>query len=93
MYDYIVNNLKEEKGPLLDHLHNMDKHVKTMYKELLDEAASQRKLHEKNIELNHKMEALRQEVKHKSNYLNQSQRKIQVFDHRIRMTIRDVDYL
>ena len=50
----LVNNLKEEKGPLLDHLHNMDKHVKTMYKELLDEAASQRKLHEKNIELNSK---------------------------------------
>jgi len=29
----------------------MDKHVKTMYNELLDEAASYRKLNQKNIEL------------------------------------------
>ena len=56
-------------------------HVKTMYKELIDEAASQRKLYEKNIELNHKMDQLKDQVKNKSAILNQIKRKIDVFDY------------
>jgi len=37
----------------------MDKHVKTMYKELLDEAANCRKLNEKNSDINKKIEELK----------------------------------
>lgn len=77
----------------MEHLQNMDKHVKTMYKELLDEAASQRKLNEKNIELSQKMDTLRQEVKGKSSVVNQSQRKIEVFDYQVRMCIKNEDHL
>jgi hypothetical protein len=31
--------LKDEREPLMDHLKNMDKHVKNLYNELIEEAA------------------------------------------------------
>eukprot|EP00330_Aristerostoma_sp_ATCC50986_P003187 CAMPEP_0114596374 /NCGR_PEP_ID=MMETSP0125-20121206/18358_1 /TAXON_ID=485358 ORGANISM="Aristerostoma sp., Strain ATCC 50986" /NCGR_SAMPLE_ID=MMETSP0125 /ASSEMBLY_ACC=CAM_ASM_000245 /LENGTH=85 /DNA_ID=CAMNT_0001799269 /DNA_START=434 /DNA_END=691 /DNA_ORIENTATION=+ len=44
VYDHRVNSLNEEHGPLVKHLENMESHIKTIYKELLDEANSQKKL-------------------------------------------------
>jgi len=38
VYDYRVNTLKDEREPLLEHLKNMDKHVKNLYNELIEEA-------------------------------------------------------
>jgi predicted nucleic acid-binding Zn-ribbon protein len=38
VYDYRVSTLKEEKEPLMGHLKNMDKHVRNLYNELIDEA-------------------------------------------------------
>lgn len=45
-----MNLLKEERGPLLEHLNSIDvnkyikNHVRAMYKELLDEAAANKRL-------------------------------------------------
>lgn len=44
VFDHRVNLLKEERGPLLDHLKSIDNHVRAMYKELLDEAAANKRL-------------------------------------------------
>lgn len=83
VYDYRVNNLKEERGPLMDHLQSMDKHVKTMYKELLDEAASYRKLNQKNIELTGNIDNQKMDIKEKQEILKAKDRKIEVFNYQI----------
>lgn len=40
MYDYKVTSLEEERVPLIEHLGTIEKNIKQMYKELLDEANS-----------------------------------------------------
>ncbi|CAK85760.1 unnamed protein product (macronuclear) [Paramecium tetraurelia] len=38
VYDYRVNTLKDERENLMDHLKTMEKHVKNLYNELLEES-------------------------------------------------------
>lgn len=43
-----MNTLKDERMPLKDHLHNMERHVKNLYNELLEEAGTNKKIDKDN---------------------------------------------
>ncbi|EGR28381.1 WD repeat protein [Ichthyophthirius multifiliis] len=49
VYDYQVNTLKDERQPLKEHLLNMEKHVKNLYNELLEESGANKNI-DKDIE-------------------------------------------
>lgn len=48
VYDYQVNSLKDERMPLKNHVHNMERHVKNLYNEVLEEAGTNKTLTNNN---------------------------------------------
>jgi peptidoglycan hydrolase CwlO-like protein len=57
--------LKDERGPLLDHLKQIDNHVRAMYKELLDEAAANKRLEQSIAETNTFITQIKENIKKK----------------------------
>eukprot|EP00828_Plagiopyla_frontata_P042061 TRINITY_DN6187_c0_g1_i5.p1 TRINITY_DN6187_c0_g1~~TRINITY_DN6187_c0_g1_i5.p1 ORF type:complete len:477 (-),score=71.57 TRINITY_DN6187_c0_g1_i5:94-1524(-) len=92
VYDYRVNLLKDERGPLLEHLENMDKHVKLLYKELLDEAASNKKLDERLADVEGKIKTYKGTIKKKNQVLMDTRRQVENFEYQIMNCIRSSPY-
>ena len=65
VYDHRVTSLTEEHGPLVDHLENMEKHIKTIYKELLDEANSNKRLRDTIGEEDERIQELDHQIREK----------------------------
>ena len=81
VYDYRVGTLKDERQPLKDHLFNMDKHVKNMYKELLDEAGMNKKYDKDINEGIIEIEKLKKELVEKNNFVAFTRRLILVAEY------------
>ena len=81
VYDHRVSTLNEEHGPLVEHLENMEKHIKTIYKELLDEANSNKRLREQLSDKNSKIREMGEQSKQKSDILSIFRRASELFEY------------
>ena len=80
MYDHRVTTLNEEHTPLVDHLDNMEKHIKTIYKELLEEAQANKRLREILEEKESRINGLQDMNKKKAEMLSIFRRANEVFE-------------
>ncbi|KAL4489496.1 hypothetical protein ABPG72_002792 [Tetrahymena utriculariae] len=92
VYDYQVTSLKEERSPLIDHLKNMEKNVRVMYKELLDESEASKKINTKLGENKEFIDQLKQQIKDKQDLLAITKRKIESFEYSILDMIKQEKY-
>lgn len=81
VYDHRVNTLNDEHGPLVEYLENMEKHIKTIYKELLDEANSNKRLREQIKDKNEKVDELADQIKEKADILSVFRRANELFEY------------
>lgn len=80
VYDHRVTSLNEEHNPLVDHLDNMEKHIKTIYKELLEEAQANKRLREILEEKETRISQLQDMNKKKAEMLSIFRRANEVFE-------------
>ncbi len=73
--------MNEEHGPLVEHLENMEKHIKTIYKELLDEANSNKGLREQLSDKSSKIRDLGDQSKQKADILSIFRRATELFEY------------
>eukprot|EP00825_Cyclidium_porcatum_P006255 TRINITY_DN13091_c0_g1_i1.p1 TRINITY_DN13091_c0_g1~~TRINITY_DN13091_c0_g1_i1.p1 ORF type:complete len:203 (+),score=35.47 TRINITY_DN13091_c0_g1_i1:185-793(+) len=92
VYDYRVNTLKEEKQPLKDHLHNMEQHVKFLYKELLDEASRNKKIMNDTGEYQHSIQDFQLKLKEKENHVAFCKRLLENFEYKIKSLVKMDQY-
>ena len=79
MYDYRVNTLKEEREPLLEHLKNMDKHVKNLYNELIEEAGLKQQYEQEKDGSNMKILELKSKLAKAMKGASISKRRLEVY--------------
>ncbi|KRX00028.1 WD40-repeat-containing domain [Pseudocohnilembus persalinus] len=92
VYDYRMNTLQEERQPLIDHLSNMEKHVKNLYKELLDEA-SQNKQFDQDCENQEKsIEELKTVLNSKKKLVQETKNLLESFKHKIVDLLRNKQF-
>ena len=65
----------------MEYLENMEKHIKTIYKELLDEANSNKRLREQVTDKNTKIDDLADQVKQKADILSVFRRANELFEY------------
>ncbi len=92
VYDHRVSTLNEEHGPLVEHLENMEKHIKTIYKELLDEANSNKRLREQLLDKKGKITDLGEQSRLKSDILSVFRRANELFEYDIVKLTRDTNF-
>jgi len=92
VYDHRVSTLNEEHGPLVEHLENMEKHIKTIYKELLDEANSNKRLREQLLDKKTKISDLGEQSRVKSDILAVFRRANELFEYDIVQLTRDTNF-
>ena len=98
VFDHRVNLLKEERGPLLEHLKSIDvlfllqNHVRAMYKELLDEAAANKRLEQSIGETNNNIVELKEKIKKKDFQASTLKRKIENFQYNIMKVVKEVAF-
>lgn len=83
MYDFKVSSLQEERAPLISHLSTIQKNIKELYKELLDEANSQKQIDEKLEESKENIIELKNQIKQKHDYEQITDRKVDKFKYDI----------
>jgi predicted RNase H-like nuclease (RuvC/YqgF family) len=81
VYDYRVNTLKEEREPLLEHLKNMDKHVKNLYNELIEEAGLKQSYEHDKEATHSKIQLLKQKLGKAMEGASISKRRLDVYKH------------
>jgi hypothetical protein len=92
VYDHRVSTLNEEHGPLVEHLENMEKHIKTIYKELLDEANSNKRLREQLLDKKGKITDLGESSRVKGDILSVFRRANELFEYDIVKLTRDTNF-
>lgn len=91
VYDYQVNTLKEEHEPLSEYNNNLDKHVKTMYHELLTEADSTKALEENIKKLKNFIANLNDQIKNKNVLYRDTKRQFDVLEHDLAYIVETED--
>ncbi|KAL4462030.1 hypothetical protein ABPG74_000875 [Tetrahymena malaccensis] len=89
VYDYQVTTLKDERLPLKEHLTNMEKHVKNLYNELLEEAGTNKKI-DKDIKQHHDhVKELKTQLSDKQEIVRKTQRLVDNFEYQILSMLRN----
>lgn len=83
VYDYRVNTLKEEREPLLEHLKNMDKHVKNLYNELIQEAGLKQQYEQEKEDNTKQLKDLKAKLAKSMKSASVSKRRLDVYQYEI----------
>ncbi|CAD8184741.1 unnamed protein product [Paramecium pentaurelia] len=87
VYDYRVNTLKDEREPLMDHLKNMEKHVKNLYNELIEESGLKQSRIEEERKLITDLNIFKNQLKSALTVLSLSKRNMENFKSSIQTLI------
>jgi septal ring factor EnvC (AmiA/AmiB activator) len=75
--DHKIRSLKDEKLPMEQQIDNLEKHIKQMYQELLDECEKKKELMNKLKASEDKLSVLKDQLKKKQNEVFCTKRKLE----------------